>query len=190
MAKRKREHSNPDPELQSVWRAALREPEGFELVCGDKNEAVRLRFALYNSVRDIRGQPHSEHVDLELWEAVQACSISIEGEERNVLRVQNRKFSTLKLIVQQALAAKGVVAKAQDADAIEGSAARLMARLGMQEMQQVVGLESAPVQATEPTRASGKHSFLEDLLKERQAQRGGQPLDSLAGKTESDPDAK
>lgn len=127
MAKRERMHKNEDPELQSVWRAALGKPDGIRLECKDAAEAKRLRFALYNAVRHVRTDDGARFADSQLLEAVDNCSISFI--EERVLLVRDNKFSPLRLVVAKALEEYGVEVKGATDDAAAASAQRLNAKL-------------------------------------------------------------
>lgn len=118
----KREDVRKKDVLQAVWRKAFRDRRTLEIACTDKTEAMRLRFSLYNAVKEARqGQGQDE----ELKAAATECVLTIR---ENVLRVipsaQDRS-------IDAAFAAlDGEMPETEEEAAIRQSQERLLALLG------------------------------------------------------------
>lgn len=81
--------------LQALWRLALEKGE-YRIKFTNKSDCARVRFALYNAVRLVR---EGKLKDPELEQAIQECSVSIEGLE---VVIRNKlESSAIKTIMQQ-----------------------------------------------------------------------------------------
>lgn len=108
--------------LQGVWRRAFADPDGASIKCASVSEAKRVRFLLYNAVREAR-KPDGM-ADEELREAVRACSVSFgEGDPTTVVVRQKMRTG----LMEKILAAAGEYVKPQAA--ANESAARVMEKL-------------------------------------------------------------
>jgi hypothetical protein len=73
-----------------LWRKAAGMSEELEIPCTTESEAKRLRFALYNSVKQVRKHPER---DLDLVDAVDAVMLGFKEGDAKVL-VMRKKTST------------------------------------------------------------------------------------------------
>ena len=81
---------------QALWRKAFREGELW-LELGSKGKAVRLRFELYNAVREVR---LGKVEDPQLAEAIAACVVRVEESGRLGILAKERA-GTLATILEQ-----------------------------------------------------------------------------------------
>ena len=98
--------------MQGLWRRAGRMPEALEIKCKSLSDARRMRFALYNSVREFKpdqkdGKP-PKVADEALQLGIDNCSVSFkEGEPTTVLLRQKTKtdlmISALEALGEEAL---------------------------------------------------------------------------------------
>lgn len=82
--------------LQKVWIRAMREEVRIRMP--DERQALRMRFALYNSVRRIRANPGENPT---LAQAVEHCVARIDHEDKCVVVVAENTFTQ---VMEQALA--------------------------------------------------------------------------------------
>jgi hypothetical protein len=77
--------------MHGLWRKAWKASEPVEVPCRTKSNAIKLRFALYNSVRFVRSG--KEEADGALREAVENVSIGTLPGDPTVLVLQRRSLS-------------------------------------------------------------------------------------------------
>lgn len=114
---------SPDVEvMRGLWRKANREADGITLTCRSESEAKRIRFQLYNAVRDARKGLAT--ADQELVEAVTNCSLGFRENDPKTLVLRQRMRGEL-LQTMAELAGDAVRPQA----VLEDSAKRVMERL-------------------------------------------------------------
>lgn len=77
--------------LQAVWRKAIRQDEPLRIQTKSKSCATKLRFDLYNAVRDFRSGKMVP--DETLQQAIENCSLAYDQDDPSVLVVR-RKMDT------------------------------------------------------------------------------------------------
>lgn len=118
--------------MQGLWRRAGRMPDALEIKCKSLSDARRMRFALYNAVREFKpdqkdGKP-PKVADEALQAGIDNCSVSFkEGEPTTVLIRQKSKTD----LMLSALEALGEEALLDELDvAASASASLVMKKLG------------------------------------------------------------
>lgn len=115
--------SNVDIEImRGLWRQANRKAEGIEIPCKSESEARRVRFQLYNAVKEAR-KPGAM-VDEELREAVANCSLGFKEGAPTVLQLRQKMRSEM-LMKMAELAGDAVKPMAGEQESV----GRVMARL-------------------------------------------------------------
>lgn len=94
--------------LQALWRKAARMEEPLRIPCGSPGEATRLRFALYNAVKDIRKPKEGFTPEPELQAAVQNCSVSFDPEDKKVLLLQRQVVTGMMATLKGLLGPEGM----------------------------------------------------------------------------------
>lgn len=85
---------NPEVEvMRGLWRQANRKSDGIEIPCRSASEAKKIRFQLYNSVRDAR--KGADSADSELIKAVADCMLSFKEDEPHVLVIRQKMRNEL-----------------------------------------------------------------------------------------------
>lgn len=98
--------------LQGIWRRANAEGEGVTIKCQSPSEAKRVRFLLYNAVREAR-KPFGI-ADEALREAVKACGVSFAEDDPSTVVVRQKLRTGL---MEKILEAAGDYAKPDAASA-------------------------------------------------------------------------
>jgi len=115
--------------LHAVWRKAFAEGQ-ITIPVKSASDATRLRFSLYNSVRAVR---EGKVVSPDLLQAVQECSVRVEGLS---VVIQLKANTELMQAITEALggtenleAAAAIVPTSAEAQEIEESQRRLLEKL-------------------------------------------------------------
>ena len=138
--------------MQSLWRKAIGQNEPLKIRCASLADARRLRFALYNAVREFRegrdGRPPRRAADPELRRAVEECTVLFDQDDARVVVMQTKASSSM---MQAALAALG-------ADAPAGlDEVQMAAEVSAEEVRRKLGALAegpAPAMHSEPTPAA------------------------------------
>ena len=127
--------------LHALWRKGLQSETPVRIPCAAKSDATRLRWALYNAVAKYRpeGSKHGQ-ADAVLAEAIENCSLSVEGKEPGpfALVIQRKTLTNL----MQTIAA--VLGDAPIVDAVDAAAKESEARM----MEKLQGLTTPTVDAS------------------------------------------
>lgn len=70
--------------LQNLWILGASQPEGATVPCGDAASARRLRFALYNSVKQFKGE-NAKPCSEKLKEAITTCALSFSDDGKGIV---------------------------------------------------------------------------------------------------------
>lgn len=111
--------------LQNLWIVASTMPEGADVPCGDPASARRLRFALYNAVKQFKGENAKPCSD-QLLIAITTCALSFSEDGSHVL-IRQKIATKLNQAVLGVLA--GFELKTDEDRQAEESSARLLERL-------------------------------------------------------------
>jgi len=122
--------------MQELWRAANTRPEGITIPCPNEQQAISLRFALYNSVK--RARSGRDTVDDKLKEALANCSISFTPDKCGLVIKQK---ASMGMLPQLLVLLGGTVPEASEVVQAKESAARIMEQLAALQ-------EPAPTEAT------------------------------------------
>lgn len=94
--------------LQGLWRKAGRQDEPLEIACASNADAKRLRFALYNAVREFKptpkGDPAKKLADPALQMALDKCSVSFHEQDSSIIIIRQKTSSAM---MQAAMAVLG-----------------------------------------------------------------------------------
>lgn len=113
--------------LQGLWRKAVGTEETLRVPCQTESNAKRLRFALYNAVRDVRvGKVEGDET---LKEAIANCTISFDPEDKSVVLIQQKVMMDLMQVVAGVVGDAPGLQKTEEEMAMEASQARLMEKL-------------------------------------------------------------
>lgn len=113
--------------MQGLWRRAGRMTEALEIKCKTISDARRMRFALYNAVREFKPDQKDgkapKAADSALQHAIDNCSVSFKsGEPTTVLLRQkvatDLMMSALEALGDEALLDEMDVAASASADAV------------------------------------------------------------------------
>lgn len=113
--------------LQALWRKAGRAEEPLRVECKSESEARRLRFALYNAVRDARAG--KVEADAALTEALENCTVGFAPEDKRVLVLQQKVMTGMMQSVAALVGDAPGLLKSEDEMLVEASQARLAAKL-------------------------------------------------------------
>lgn len=114
--------------LHGLWRKAGSQAEPLQIPCGSESNATRLRFALYNSVRDVRKGKAS--ADPSLKYATENCSVGFLPEDRAVLVIQQKVMTGLMQTIAGIVGEESGLKKSDEEVAAEASIASVMEKLG------------------------------------------------------------
>lgn len=134
--------------LQALWRKAYLSEVPIEIPCKTKSNATRMRFALYNAVREVR--KGNVEADSGLKKALENCTIGFSPEDPTVLVLQKKIISEFMQTVHAALAADQQLIKSEEEMKIEASQERFLEKLKVQETGQEAGEEGSKVKTHIP----------------------------------------
>ena len=115
--------------LQNLWVVASTLPEGADVPCGDPASARRLRFAMYNAVKQFKGENAKPCSD-QLLNAITTCALSFGGDGSHVL-IRPKIATKLNQAVLGVLA--GFELKTEEDRQAEESSARVLEMLERRE---------------------------------------------------------
>lgn len=122
--------------LHGLWRKAAQSDGPIELPCQTESNAKRMRFALYNAVRDVRSG--KTEGDSALKDAIANCTIGFGAKDKSILVIQRKVMLDLMQMVAGVVGDAPGLRKTEEDMAMEASQARLMDKLA------AVGEGSAP----------------------------------------------
>lgn len=70
--------------LQNLWILGAQQPDGATVPCGDAASARRLRFALYNAVKQFKGENAKPCSD-KLKQAITSCALSFSADGKGIV---------------------------------------------------------------------------------------------------------
>lgn len=79
--------------MHALWRKAIRQEVPVRIPCGTAAKASKMRFALYNSVRNVRSG--KEQSDAALLDALENCSVFFEEKDKSVLVIGRKVASEM-----------------------------------------------------------------------------------------------
>lgn len=123
--------------LQGLWRKAFLQAEPLLIPCKSESNAIRLRFALYNAVREVR--KGKGKADKTLIEATNNCTIGFSPDDRTTLLVQRKVMTELMQVVVDLVGDAPELRKSEEDMEIEASSALLLEKL-----KQTAGAEQSP----------------------------------------------
>lgn len=89
--------TNETEVMREMWRLAYSKPDGITIPCPDQASATRLRFALYNAVKQFRHNPGS--ADDQLANAITNCGLSIGNDRQSVVMAKKLDSATSKAML-------------------------------------------------------------------------------------------
>ena len=113
--------------LQGLWRKAFLQAEPLLIPCKSESNAIRLRFALYNAVREVR--KGKVKADKTLIEATNNCTIGFSPNDRTTLLVQRKVMTELMQVVVDLVGDAPELRKSEEDMEIEASSALLLEKL-------------------------------------------------------------
>ena len=113
--------------LQGLWRKAFLQAEPLLIPCKSESNAIRLRFALYNAVREVR--KGKGKADKTLIEATNNCTIGFSPGDRATLLVQRKVMTELMQVVVDLVGDASELRKSEEDMEIEASSALLLEKL-------------------------------------------------------------
>ena len=113
--------------LQGLWRKAFLQAEPLLIPCKSESNAIRLRFALYNAVREVR--KGKGKADKTLIEATNNCTIGFSPDDRATLLVQRKVMTELMQVVVDLVGDAPELRKSEEDMEIEASSALLLEKL-------------------------------------------------------------
>ena len=113
--------------LQGLWRKAFLQTEPLLIPCKSESNAIRLRFALYNAVREVR--KGKGKADKTLIEATNNCTIGFSPDDRATLLVQRKVMTELMQVVVDLVGDAPELRKSEEDMEIEASSALLLEKL-------------------------------------------------------------
>ena len=113
--------------LQGLWRKAFLQEEPLLIPCKSESNAIRLRFALYNAVREVR--KGKGKADKTLIEATNNCTIGFSPDDRATLLVQRKVMTELMQVVVGLVGDAPELRKSEEDMEIEASSALLLEKL-------------------------------------------------------------
>ena len=116
--------------LQGLWRKAMLQDEPVEVPCKTASNATRLRFSLYNAVRDVRSG--KAEVDKALRQAVDNCSIGFSPDDKSILVIQKKVMTDLMQTISGLVGDDPMLKKSPEDLAMEASQSKLMEKLQAQ----------------------------------------------------------
>lgn len=119
--------------LQEVWLLAFSTPDKpLNIPCGTKEEAYRMRMALYNAVRNAKKYPEDYPA---LFEAVDNCEVVVRSDDDTTIIVRRKALSPRMMALRQILVARGITLPeeqelvAGEKREVQASVERVMERL-------------------------------------------------------------
>ena len=92
--------------LQEVWLLAFSTPDKpLNIPCGTKEEAYRMRMALYNAVRNAKKYPEDYPA---LFEAVDNCEVVLRPDDITSVIVRRKALSPRMMALRQILTSRGI----------------------------------------------------------------------------------
>lgn len=76
--------------MEEFFRRAHATEGGLQIPCGNKANAIRTRYMLYNAVKWVKDPKPGESPDTPLLEAVMGCEVSITGPGKDVVHVRRK----------------------------------------------------------------------------------------------------
>ena len=113
--------------LQGLWRKAFLQEGPLLIPCKSESNAIRLRFALYNAVREVR--KGKGKADKTLIEATNNCTIGFSPDDRTTLLVQRKVMTELMQVVVDLVGDAPELRKSEEDMEIEASSALLLEKL-------------------------------------------------------------
>ena len=113
--------------LRGLWRKAFLQEEPLLIPCKSESNAIRLRFALYNAVREVR--KGKVKADKTLVEAANNCTIGFSPDDRTTLLVQRKVMTELMQVVVDLVGDAPELRKSEEDMEIEASSALLLEKL-------------------------------------------------------------
>ena len=113
--------------LQGLWRKAFLQEEPLLIPCKSESNAIRLRFALYNAVREVR--KGKGKADKTLVEAANNCTIGFSPGDRTTLLAQRKVMTELMQVVVDLVGDAPELRKSEEDMEIEASSALLLEKL-------------------------------------------------------------
>lgn len=113
--------------LQGLWRKAFLQAEPLLIPCKSESNAIRLRFALYNAVREVR--KGKAKADKTLLDATSNCTIGFSPNDRATLLVQRKVMTELMQVVVDLVGDAPELRKSEEDMEIEASSALLLEKL-------------------------------------------------------------
>ena len=113
--------------LQGLWRKAFLQTEPLLIPCKSESNAIRLRFALYNAVREVR--KGKGKADKTLIDATNNCTIGFSPDDRATLLVQRKVMTELMQVVVDLVGDAPELRKSEEDMEIEASSALLLEKL-------------------------------------------------------------
>ena len=113
--------------LQGLWRKAFGQDEPLEVPCKTESNATRLRFSLYNAVREVR--TGKAKVDEALKLAVENCSIGFHPEDKTRLVIQRKVMTDLMQTIAGLVEDSPELLKSEEDMAVEASQVLLLQKL-------------------------------------------------------------
>ena len=113
--------------LQGLWRKAFLQEGPLLIPCKSESNAIRLRFALYNAVREVR--KGKGKADKTLIEATNNCTIGFSPDDHTTLLVQRKVMTELMQVVVDLVGDAPELRKSEEDMEIEASSALLLEKL-------------------------------------------------------------
>lgn len=93
--------------MQGLWRRAGRQEEALEIKCKTLADARRMRFALYNAVREFKPDQKDgrapKPADPALQHAINNCSVSFKDDDPTTVLLRQKTKTTLMMSALEAL---------------------------------------------------------------------------------------